>query len=177
MNKTQIDTLTDLLAKLPALGPRSARRAVLFLLKKKQTHMMPLITALTNVFENVRPCPVCGNMDTTEPCAICSDARRDKSVLCIVADVADLWALERANIFHGTYHVLGGVLSAMEGVVPEDLNIESLEERIKTGEIKEYLLPARFSATFFIHDDMIYFDFDGTNDEVLTFAKIDLMKL
>lgn len=140
MNKTQIDTLTDLLAKLPALGPRSARRAVLFLLKKKQTHMMPLISALTNVFENVRPCPMCGNMDTTEPCAICSDPRRDKSVLCIVADVADLWALERANIFHGTYHVLGGVLSALDGIGPEELNIASMLGKLEKGEVKEVVL-------------------------------------
>ena len=140
MNKTQIDTLTDLLAKLPALGPRSARRAVLFLLKKKQTHMMPLISSLTNVFENVRSCPVCGNMDTTEPCAICADPRRDKSVLCIVADVADLWALERANIFHGTYHVLGGVLSALDGIGPEELNIASMLGKLEKGEVKEVVL-------------------------------------
>ena len=140
MNKTDIDTLTDLLAKLPALGPRSARRAVLFLLKKKQTHMMPLISALTNVFENVRPCPICGNMDTAEPCFICCDTRRDKTVLCVVADVADLWALERANIFHGTYHVLGGVLSALDGIGPEELNIRSLIGKLESGQVKEVVL-------------------------------------
>ena len=108
MSKTDIDSLTELLSKLPALGPRSARRAVLFLLKKKQTHMEPLIHAMTNVMNNVRSCPLCGNMDTTEPCSICSDPKRDQSQLCVVADIADLWALERANTFRGVYHVLGG---------------------------------------------------------------------
>ena len=153
MNKTQIDILTDLLAKLPALGPRSARRAVLFLLKKKQTHMMPLITAMTNVFENVRPCSVCGNMDTTEPCSICMDTKRDKSVLCVVADVADLWALERANIFHGTYHVLGGVLSALDGVGPEELNIHSLLGKLEKGDVKEvvFALPATIDGQTTAH--------------------------
>lgn len=140
MSKTDIETLTELLSKLPALGPRSARRAVLFLLKKKQTHMAPLITALDNVMKNVRPCPVCGNMDTTEPCSICTDPRRDKSQICVVADIADLWALERANIFHGLYHVLGGVLSALDGIGPEELNISSLIGKVQAGQVKEIIL-------------------------------------
>lgn len=140
MSKTDIETLTELLSKLPALGPRSARRAVLFLLKKKQTHMAPLITALDNVMKNVRPCPVCGNMDTTEPCSICADPRRDKSQICVVADIADLWALERANTFHGLYHVLGGVLSALDGIGPEELNISSLIGKVQAGQVKEIIL-------------------------------------
>jgi len=140
MPKTEIDTLTELLSKLPALGPRSARRAVLFLLKKKQTHMAPLINALASVMDNVRPCPVCGNMDTTEPCSICTDSRRDKTQLCVVADIADLWALERANTFHGLYHVLGGVLSALDGIGPEELNISSLIGKIQSGDVKEIIL-------------------------------------
>mgnify|MGYP004644791121 CR=1 FL=1 len=140
MSKTDIETLTELLSKLPALGPRSARRAVLFLLKKKQTHMAPLITALDNVMKNVRPCPVCGNMDTTEPCSICTDPRRDKSQICVVADIADLWALERANTFHGLYHVLGGVLSALDGIGPEELNILSLIGKVQAGQVKEIIL-------------------------------------
>ncbi len=140
MSKTDIETLTELLSKLPALGPRSARRAVLFLLKKKQTHMAPLITALDNVMKNVRPCPVCGNMDTTEPCSICTDPRRDKSQICVVADIADLWALERANTFHGLYHVLGGVLSALDGIGPEELNISSLIGKVQAGQVKEIIL-------------------------------------
>lgn len=140
MSKTDIETLTELLSKLPALGPRSARRAVLFLLKKKQTHMAPLITALDNVMKNVRPCPVCGNMDTTLPCSICADPRRDKSQICVVADIADLWALERANTFHGLYHVLGGVLSALDGIGPEELNISSLIGKVQAGQVKEIIL-------------------------------------
>lgn len=140
MSKTDIETLTELLSKLPALGPRSARRAVLFLLKKKQTHMAPLITALDNVMKNVRPCPICGNMDTTEPCSICTDPRRDKSQICVVAEIADLWALERANTFHGLYHVLGGVLSALDGIGPEELNISSLIGKVQAGQVKEIIL-------------------------------------
>ncbi|MBP5534633.1 MAG: recombination protein RecR [Alphaproteobacteria bacterium] len=140
MSKTDIDSLTELLSKLPALGPRSARRAVLFLLKKKQTHMEPLIHAMTNVMNNVRSCPLCGNMDTTEPCSICSDPKRDRSQLCVVADIADLWALERANTFHGLYHVLGGVLSALDGIGPEELNISSLIGKLQSGEVKEIVL-------------------------------------
>ena len=140
MSKTDIDSLTELLSKLPALGPRSARRAVLFLLKKKQTHMEPLIHAMTNVMNNVRPCPLCGNMDTTEPCSICSDPKRDQSQLCVVADIADLWALERANTFRGVYHVLGGVLSALDGIGPEELNISSLIGKVQNGEVKEIIL-------------------------------------
>ena len=140
MSKTDIDSLTELLSKLPALGPRSARRAVLFLLKKKQTHMQPLIDAMTNVMNNVRPCPLCGNMDTTEPCSICADPRRDRSQLCVVADIADLWALERANTFHGLYHVLGGVLSALDGIGPEELNISSLIGKVQGGDVKEIIL-------------------------------------
>ena len=140
MPKTDIETLTELLSKLPALGPRSARRAVLFLLKKKQTHIPALVNALTNVMENVRSCPICGNMDTTEPCSICSDPKRDKSQLCVVADIADLWALERANTFRGTYHVLGGVLSALDGIGPEELNISSLIGKAQNGDVKEIIL-------------------------------------
>ena len=113
MQISEIDTLVHLLAKLPALGPRSARRAVLYLLKKKDSTMAPLITAMQDVYDNVQACPVCGNMDTQVPCAICGDEKRDKTTLCVVQDVSDLWALERSNAFKGVYHVLGGVLSAL----------------------------------------------------------------
>jgi recombination protein RecR len=153
MNKTDIDTLTNLLSKLPALGPRSARRAVLFLLKKKQSHMKPLISALTDVFEKVQTCPICGNMDTEVPCSICTDPRRDKTLLCIVSDISDLWALERANIFHGTYHVLGGVLSALDGIGPEELNIASLIAKLEQNETKEVVLalPATVDGQTTVH--------------------------
>lgn len=140
MSKTEIDTLVDLLARLPALGPRSARRAVLFLLKKKESHMEPLMRAMQEVLQKVKPCPLCGNMDTLEPCSICSDARRDKSQICVVQDVSDLWALERSNAFHGQYHVLGGVLSALDGIGPDELNIASLVGKVQNGTVKEVIL-------------------------------------
>lgn len=153
MTTSQIDSLTQLLSKLPALGPRSARRAVLFLLEKKQSHMLPLITALSDVAQNVKPCPLCGNMDTQSPCVICSDDRRDKSLLCVVATVADLWALERAQTFKGMYHVLGGVLSALDGIGPEELNIASLIGKAEAGEVKEiiFALPATMDGQTTAH--------------------------
>lgn len=140
MQISEIDTLVHLLAKLPALGPRSARRAVLYLLKKKDSTMAPLITAMQDVYDSVQPCPVCGNMDTQVPCAICGDEKRDKTTLCVVQDVSDLWALERSNAFKGVYHVLGGVLSALDGVGPEDLKIASLIGKVQAGGIQEVLL-------------------------------------
>ncbi len=140
MQISEIDTLVHLLAKLPALGPRSARRAVLYLLKKKDSTMAPLIAAMQDVYNSVQPCPVCGNMDTQTPCAICGDEKRDKTTLCVVQDVSDLWALERSNAFKGVYHVLGGVLSALDGVGPEDLKIASLIGKVQAGGIQEVLL-------------------------------------
>ena len=140
MQISEIDTLVHLLAKLPALGPRSARRAVLYLLKKKDSTMAPLITAMQDVYDNVQACPVCGNMDTQVPCAICGDEKRDKTTLCVVQDVSDLWALERSNAFKVVYHVLGGVLSALDGVGPEDLKIASLIGKVQAGGIQEVLL-------------------------------------
>jgi len=135
-----IEQLTKLIAKLPALGARSARRIVLHLLKKKETSLLPLITALQNVADNIKKCPVCGNFDTEEPCAICADTTRDIETICVVQDVADLWAMERAGIYRGQYHVLGGILSALDGITPEDLNIESLFLRLNSGRIQEVIL-------------------------------------
>lgn len=140
MNNNPIETLSHLLSRLPGLGPRSARRVVLYLLKKKQSHMAPLIQSLTDVLDAVRPCPLCGNMDVVEPCAICTDVRRNKAILCVVQDVSDLWALERSNAFKGTYHVLGGILSALDGIGPDDLNILPLIGKAKSGEIEEVIL-------------------------------------
>ncbi len=140
MQKTEVDILIEQLAKLPALGPRSARRAVLYLLKKKETHMMPLIRAMAEVAEKVHPCPLCGNMDTIEPCHICSDAKRDRSQICVVQDVSDLWALERSHAFNGLYHVLGGVLSALDGIGPDELNIHDLIGKVQNKEVKEVII-------------------------------------
>ncbi len=140
MQGNDIEQLTKLIAKLPALGARSARRIVLHLLKKKETSLLPLIAALQNVADNIKKCPVCGNFDTEEPCAICADAARDVETICVVQDVADLWAMERAGIYRGQYHVLGGILSALDGITPEDLNIESLFLRLNSGRIQEVIL-------------------------------------
>lgn len=140
MAKSDIDVLIRQIAKLPALGTRSARRIVLHLLKKGDSELPLLIEAMQNLKQNIKTCPICGNFDTSEVCHICSDEKRDSKVVCVVGDVADLWAMERASFFKGKYHVLGGVLSAIEGVLPEDLNIVSLENRIKENKIEEVIL-------------------------------------
>ena len=140
MTLSDIERLIHLLAKLPGLGPRSARRAALQLLKKRELLMQPLARALDDAAANIRTCSVCGNLDTIDPCAICIDPRRDAASLCVVADVADLWALERAAAFRGRYHVLGGLLSALDGVGPEQLSIGGLQRRIADGGIKEVIL-------------------------------------
>lgn len=153
MQGKEIERLTKLIAKLPSLGTRSARRIVLHLLKKKESALPELIEAMQNVAENVKKCPICGNFDTVEPCAICGDISRDNEVVCIVQDVADLWAMERVGIYKGEYHVLGGVLSAIDGVTPEDLNIETLFERLQKGVIKEVILalPATIDGQITVH--------------------------
>jgi recombination protein RecR len=130
----EIERLIQLLAKLPGFGPRSARRAALVLLKKRETLLEPLALALGKAAAAIKPCEICGNLDTTSPCAPCRDPRRDSHVLCVVEDVADLWALERAGVFRGRYHVLGGALSALDGITPERLNVASLLERAKGAE-------------------------------------------
>ena len=135
-----IEILIKQIAKLPSLGARSARRIVLHLLNKREASLRPLIESLQNVADNIKTCEICGNFDTVSPCPICSSTNRDESVVCVVRDVADLWAMERVALFKGKYHVLGGVLSAMEGIVPEDLNIDALERRVKSGIIKELIL-------------------------------------
>jgi recombination protein RecR len=129
----ELDALIQLLARLPGLGPRSARRAALYLIKRRESLLDPLAAALARAAEAIRPCPVCGNLDTIEPCAICRDPARDGGVICVVEDLADLWALERTGAFRGCYHVLGGTLSALDGVGPEDLSIEKLVGRLKPG--------------------------------------------
>jgi recombination protein RecR len=131
---SDLDTLIRLLAKLPGLGPRSARRAALHLIKRRESLLEPLTVALAKAAETVRPCPVCGNLDTVLPCAICRDPERDATAICVVEDLADLWALERTGAFRGRYHVLGGTLSALDGVGPEDLNIERLIGRLQPGQ-------------------------------------------
>jgi recombination protein RecR len=130
---TEIERLVQLLAKLPGLGPRSGRRAALQLLKRRETLLLPLAAALAAAAQRVHPCSTCGNLDDSDPCAICSDPKRDPQMLCVVEDVADLWAIERTGAFAGTYHVLGGTLSALDGIGPEDLDIAGLLRRAPRG--------------------------------------------
>ncbi len=136
----EIEKLIKAVAKLPALGTRSARRIVLQLLKKRDEQLLPLIAALQDVAQNIKTCEICGNFDTQSPCSVCSSASRDGKTLCVVQDVADLWAMERVGFYKGKYHVLGGVLSALEGITPEDLNMESLPPRINNERIEEVIL-------------------------------------
>lgn len=140
MKSQEIQRLIQHLSKLPGLGPRSGRRLALYLLKKRTQVLRPLIETLQEAETHIKTCHVCYNLDTQDPCSICSDVRRDSSQLCVVEDVADLWALERANTFKGQYHILGGVLSAMDGMGPNQLTITSLLQRVEKGQIKEVVL-------------------------------------
>jgi recombination protein RecR len=140
MASQEIEALSAALSRLPGLGPRSARRAVLWLVKRRETSLVQLLEALAAVRETLVECSICGNIDTRDPCGICSDPRRDARQLCVVEDVADLWALDRARLFTGKYHVLGGRLSALDGVRPEDLTIGKLLERVEAGGIDEVVL-------------------------------------
>jgi recombination protein RecR len=137
---SNIDHLIQLLAKLPGLGPRSARRAALYLIKRRESVLLPLTNALDDAARNIRACATCGNLDTRNPCTICVDVRRDAALICVVEDVADLWALERTAVYRGRYHVLGGTLSALDGIGPEDLNIQGLVARAGAPEVREVIL-------------------------------------
>ncbi len=133
MTVSDLERLIQLLARLPGLGPRSARRAALKMIQKPETLMLPLAAALERAAENIRACSICGNLDTGDTCAICRDPARDGTLLCVVEDVGDLWALERSGAFKGLYHVLGGTLSALDGRGPEQLNVAALVERVQAG--------------------------------------------
>ncbi|HET8918203.1 MAG TPA: recombination mediator RecR [Xanthobacteraceae bacterium] len=136
----EIERLIQLLARLPGLGPRSARRAALFLIKKRELVMAPLAAALQTAIEKISVCRICGNIDTQNPCTLCTDPRRDDSTIVVVADVADLWALERAHAINARYHVLGGILSPLDGVGPDDLAIDALMKRTSDPAVKEVIL-------------------------------------
>ncbi|MHC2000891.1 recombination mediator RecR [Methylobacterium sp. CM6241] len=136
----EIERLIQLLARMPGLGPRSARRAALHLIKKRETLLAPLAEAMQVASERIVVCQECGNVDTSDPCTICRDASRDPSILVVVEDVSDLWALERSGAVTARYHVLGGVLSALDGVRPEHLNLASLVDRAGNGDVREIIL-------------------------------------
>jgi recombination protein RecR len=137
---SSLDQLIHLLAKLPGLGPRSARRTALHLLKKREALMQPLAEAMNAAATQVEACTTCGNWGNRNPCEVCTDQRRDRGLICVVEDVADLWALERSHAFRGLYHVLGGTLSALDGIRPADLRIDALVARIKDMQVREVIL-------------------------------------
>ncbi|MCQ9154461.1 recombination mediator RecR [Acidomonas methanolica] len=140
MGGGDVERLIQMLARLPGLGPRSARRAALALLSQPETRLLPLARAMETAARNVRTCSVCGTLDSSDPCGICSDPARDHGVVCVVETVGDLWALERSGVHRGVYQVLGGTLSALAGRGPEDLNITSLLDRVRAGTVKEVIL-------------------------------------
>jgi recombination protein RecR len=140
MAGAEIENLVKLLARLPGLGPRSARRAVLQMMRRRESLLDPLSEALMVARDKIVSCTICGNIDTLSPCTICADSRRDASVLCVVEDVGDLWALERAQAVKGRYHVLGGTLSALDGIGPDDLNLGGLKQRCADDAVKEIIL-------------------------------------
>jgi len=140
MGGPEIERLIGLLAKLPGLGPRSARRAALRMLQQPEGRMLPLASALADAARAVRPCDLCGNLDSRDPCSICTDPHRDRGLVCVVEGVGDLWALERASVHRGLYHVLGGTLSALAGTAPEDLNLKPLLARVAEGGVTEVIL-------------------------------------
>ncbi len=153
MSGQYIEQLIKIIAKLPSLGSRSARRIVLHLLKRREALMPQLIQALDEAYKNIKVCEICGNYDTESPCSICSSATRDAHLLCVVQDISDLWALERGGLYKGRYHILGGVLSAIDGVTPDDLNIDKLLSRIEQESINEIILalPATVDGQITMH--------------------------
>ena len=140
MGGPEVEHLITLLSRLPGLGPRSARRAALRMLQQPQTRMLPLAAALAEAARAVRPCNLCGNLDSRDPCTICADPAREHTLVCVVETVGDLWALERAQVHRGRYHVLGGTLSPLGGNGPEDLNTTPLLHRVATGDVNEIIL-------------------------------------
>ena len=140
MSEQVLEKLIKKVAKLPGLGPRSSRRVVLHLLKDKETLLLPLIEDMNNVANNIKKCLECGNLDENHICHICKNLSRNETLLCVVETVADLWALERSNVYNGKYHILGGVLSAIDGINPDQLNIDSLEKRLKSNMFTEIII-------------------------------------
>ncbi len=167
----EIDRLIELMSKLPGLGPRSARRAVLHLIKKRTLLLEPLSRSIAEVTATARECVTCGNVGTSDVCAICSDPKRDTSTLCVVSDVSDLWAMERAAVFKGRYHVLGGTLSALDGISPDDLRIPFLVNRVNENGVSEVILA--LSATIDGQTTAHYVaeQFEGTGIQVTSLAQ------
>lgn len=140
MSSSDINDLIRMLARLPGVGPRSARRLALTLLQDRETLMKPLMLQMDKTYSRVKTCHVCGNLDASDPCAICADTRRNRTILCVVEGIADIWAIERTRVFDGLYHVLGGVLSAIDGIKPDDLRIGQLIDRVRAENTQEVVL-------------------------------------
>ena len=166
----EIERMIQLLAKVPGLGPRSARRAALHLIKKREQLLQPLAGALADAADKVRVCSTCGNVDTADPCSICTDPRRDPSTVIVVEDVSDLWALERATAVNARYHVLGGTLSPLDGIGPDDLNIRSLVDRIATGDVRELIIAVNATVEGLSTAHYITGQIDGTGVKVTRLA-------
>lgn len=166
----EIERLIQLMARLPGLGPRSARRAALHLVKNREKLMQPLGAALADVLDKVSECAVCGNVDVVNPCTLCSDPRRDTTQICVVEEVADLWALERASAISGVYHVLGGTLSAIDGIRPEDLGIAELVQRVTTGDVQEVMIAVNATVDGQTTAHYIMDQLEGTNVKVTRLA-------
>lgn len=140
MENNEIENLIKMLSRLPGVGPRSARRVALFMLKNKDDFMIPLSDSIKKTADKMLFCEICGNLDTTSPCGICTDKSRNETTLCVVEDVADLWAIERSGTYKGKYHVLGGVLSAIDGIHPNDISLDKLVERTNSNDVKEVIM-------------------------------------
>ena len=136
----EIERLVSYFSRLPGMGSRSALRMVIHLLRYKETVLHPILNSLQNVYDNLKICDICGNIDTKMPCSICSDTKRDVSTICVVADISDLWTIERAGFYNGIYHVLGNKLSAIEGITPDDINITGLYDRIVNNKVDEVII-------------------------------------
>ncbi len=166
----EIERMIQLLSKMPGLGPRSARRAALHLIKKREQLLQPLAAALADAAAKVRICSTCGNVDTSDPCAVCTDPRRDGATVIVVEDVADLWALERATAVNARYHVLGGTLSPLDGVGPDDLNIRTLVDRVATGDVKELIIAVNATVEGLSTAHYITSQIEGTGVKVTRLA-------
>ncbi len=166
-----IDNLIRRFSKLPGLGPSSAKRLVLHLLKQKDEALLPLVAHLEDTAEKIENCIICGNLDAQNPCSICSDSQRDKKIICIVEDVADLWAVERTRMFAGHYHILGGVLSALEGITPEDLKIGSLVQRCKDDQVSEVIIATSATVDGQATAHYIASQFEGMSIKVSALAQ------
>jgi len=171
MAHSDIEDLIRVFSKLPGLGPRSARRVVLHLMRQKERVMIPLAGSLARAAESIKTCTTCGNLDSVDPCHICADHRRDPAVLCVVEEVADLWAIERCNLYKGQYHVLGGTLSAMEDRGPSQLNIEPLIKRAFAGTVKEIILATNATLEGQTTSHYIMGKLDGANVSISRLAQ------